>query len=197
MLSIDDFRGETRAWLEANCPVSMRTPMPEDERVWGGREPRFKNPDSKLWLERAVARGWTVPGWPKAYGGGGLNNEELQVLKEEMQRLGCRPPLFSFGIGMLGPVLLKYGNEEQKLTHLPPIARGEIRWCQGYSEPGAGSDLASLATRAEDQGDHWLVNGQKIWTSYANYADWIFCLVRTDTSTKQGGISFQIGRAHV
>ena len=190
MPALDDFRAQTRAWLAANCPDSMCTPMPEDERVWGGREPRFKHPDSKLWLERAVARGWTVPGWPKAYGGGGLSHQELQVLKEEMNRLGCRPPLFSFGISMLGPVLLKYGSDEQKLRHLPPIARGEIRWCQGYSEPGAGSDLASLTTRAEDQGDHWLVNGQKIWTSYANYADWIFCLVRTDTSTKQGGISF-------
>jgi alkylation response protein AidB-like acyl-CoA dehydrogenase len=188
--ALEQFRADTRTWLEANCPASMRTPMPEDERVWGGRKARFKNPDSKLWLERMVARGWTVPGWPTAYGGGGLSRDEQQVLKEEMNRLGCRPPLFSFGISMLGPVLLKYGTEEQKLTHLPPIARGEMRWCQGYSEPGAGSDLASLATRAEDQGDHYLVNGQKIWTSYANYADWIFCLVRTDTSTKQGGISF-------
>ena len=146
--SLDDFRGESRAWLEANCPDSMRSPMPEDERVWGGRTARFKNPDAKLWLERAVARGWTVPGWPTAYGGGGLDHEQLQVLKEEMQCLGCRPPLFSFGISMLGPVLLKYGSEEQKHAHLLPIARGEIRWCQGYSEPGAGSDLASLATRS-------------------------------------------------
>jgi alkylation response protein AidB-like acyl-CoA dehydrogenase len=188
--ALEQFRAETRTWLEANCPASMRTPMPEDERVWGGRNPRFKNPDSKLWLERMVARGWTVPDWPKAYGGGGLSRDELQVLKEEMTRLGCRNALFSFGISMLGPVLLKYGTEAQKLEHLPKIARGEMRWCQGYSEPGAGSDLAALATRAEDQGDHYLVNGQKIWTSYANYADWIFCLVRTDTSTKQAGISF-------
>ncbi len=190
MSALDDFRSQTHAWLDANCPASMRTPMPEDERVWGGRQGRFKNPDSRVWLERMVARGWTVPGWPTAYGGGGLSRDELQILKEEMTRLGCRSPLFSFGISMLGPVLLKYGNEAQKLAHLPLIARGEIRWCQGYSEPGAGSDLASLATRAEDQGSHYLVNGQKIWTSYANYADWIFCLVRTDLSTKQGGISF-------
>ena len=190
MSALDDFRADIRAWLDVNCPATMRTPMPESERVWGGRNVSFSNPDSQLWLTRMVARGWTVPTWPKAYGGGGLSRDEDLVLKEEMARLGCRTPLFSFGISMLGPVLLKYGSEEQKAEHLPPIARGELRWCQGYSEPGAGSDLASLATRAEDQGDHYLVNGQKIWTSYANYADWIFCLVRTDTSTKHGGISF-------
>ena len=190
MSALDDFRADTRAWLAANCPATMRTPMPESERVWGGRNVSFSNPDSQLWLTRMVARGWTVPTWPKAYGGGGLSRDEDLVLKEEMARVGCRTPLFSFGISMLGPVLLKYGSEEQKAEHLPPIARGELRWCQGYSEPAAGSDLASLATRAEDQGDHYLVNGQKIWTSYANYADWIFCLVRTDTSTKHGGISF-------
>ena len=190
MSALDDFRADTRAWLAANCPATMRTPMPESERVWGGRNVSFSNPDSQLWLTRMVARGWTVPTWPTAYGGGGLSRDEDLVLKEEMARVGCRTPLFSFGISMLGPVLLKYGSEEQKAAHLPPIARGELRWCQGYSEPAAGSDLASLATRAEDQGDHYLVNGQKIWTSYANYADWIFCLVRTDTSTKHGGISF-------
>ena len=185
-----DFRAETRAWLEANCPPSMRTPLPEDERVWGGRNPVFRNPDSRRWFERMVARGWTVPTWPVEYGGGGLTAAQALVLKEEMHELGCRTPLFGFGISMLGPVLLKYGTAEQKAEHLPKIARGEIRWCQGYSEPGAGSDLASLQTRAEDRGDHFLVNGQKIWTSYAHLADWIFCLVRTDTASKQGGISF-------
>jgi acyl-CoA dehydrogenase len=108
-----------------------------------------------------------------------------------MKALNCRTPLDSFGIWMLGPALLKYGNEAQKREHLPKIARGEIRWCQGYSEPNAGSDLASLRTRAEDHGDHFTVTGQKIWTSYANHADWIFCLVRTDsTSGKHRGISF-------
>ena len=135
-------------------------------------------------------RGWTVPRWPREYGGGGLSAAEHLVLQDEMSALGCRSPLFSFGIHMLGPVLLKRGNDEQKARYLPPIARGEVRWCQGYSEPGAGSDLAGLQTRAEDRGDHWLVNGQKIWTSYANLSDWIFCLVRTDTTTKHGGISF-------
>jgi len=185
-----EFRAETRAWLEANCPPSMRTPMPEDERVWGGRHPVFRSPDSQRWFERMVARGWTVPTWPVEYGGGGLSAAQALVLKEEMRELGCRTPLFGFGISMLGPVLLKYGTPEQKAEHLPRIARGEIRWCQGYSEPGAGSDLASLQTRAEDRGDHFLVNGQKVWTSYAHLADWIFCLVRTDTASKQGGISF-------
>ena len=190
MEALETFRAETSAWLEENCPQSMRTPMPEEERVWGGRNPKFKNPDSKVWMERMVARGWTVPSWPKEYGGGGLSKEEAIILGEEMGRLRCRSPLFSFGIGMLGPVLLKYGTPEQKTEHLPPIARGELRWCQGYSEPGAGSDLAGLQTRAEDKGDHYLVNGQKIWTSYAHFADWVFCLVRTDTTTKHAGISF-------
>jgi alkylation response protein AidB-like acyl-CoA dehydrogenase len=137
-----------------------------------------------------AAKGWTVPDWPKEYGGGGLSPPEAKVLKEEMQALGCRPPLTSFGISMLGPALLKYGNEEQKKRFLTEIARGEIRWCQGYSEPGAGSDLAGLQTKAEDKGDHYLVNGQKVWTSYADQADWIFCLVRTSSESKHGGISF-------
>ena len=135
-------------------------------------------------------RGWTVPDWPKDYGGGGLSAAETAVLKEEMARIGARTPLASFGISMLGPALLMFGTEEQKTHYLPQIARGEIRWCQGYSEPGAGSDLAGLQTKAEDKGDHWLVNGQKVWTSYADKADWIFCLVRTSTESKQGGISF-------
>jgi alkylation response protein AidB-like acyl-CoA dehydrogenase len=187
---LDAFRAETRAWLEANCPASMRTPMPEDEVPWGGRRAEWKNPDSKLWLERMAERGWTAPTWPKEYGGGGLSSGEARVLGQEMARLRARPPLFSFGLWMLGPVLLEYANEEQKREHLPKIVRGEIRWCQGYSEPGAGSDLASLQTRCEDKGDHFLINGQKVWTSYADQADWIFCLVRTDTSTKHEGISF-------
>ncbi len=189
-MTLDDFRTDTRAWLDAHCPLSMRTPMPEEERVWGGRQPVFRQPDSAVWLTHMVGRGWTVPTWPTEYGGGGLTAAEAMVLKEEMQRLECRTPLFGFGISMLGPVLLKYGTAQQKAAHLPKIARGEIRWCQGYSEPGAGSDLASLQTKCEDQGDHWRVNGQKVWTSYAHLADWIFCLVRTDTNTKHGGISF-------
>ncbi len=188
---LDSFRRETRAWLEENCPPEMRTPPKSDADVcWGGRKFQPSSPAQAEWLRVMGQRGWTVPDWPAEYGGGGLSAAEAKVLREEMAALGCRNPLQSFGISMLGPALLKYGTEEQKHEHLPRIARGEIRWCQGYSEPNAGSDLASLATRAEDIGDHFLINGQKVWTSYADKADMIFCLVRTDTSSKQGGISF-------
>ena len=190
MKALDSFREATRSWLEANCPASMRTPMKESDTIWGGRRFEYPSEDAKLWKERMAAKGWTAPTWPTQYGGGGLSNAEAAVLKQEMNRLGCRTPLFSFGLGMLGPALLEFGNEAQKQEHLPKIANGEIRWCQGYSEPGAGSDLASLQTSAIDKGDHFLVNGHKVWTSYANKADWIFCLVRTDKTTKQGGISF-------
>lgn len=186
------FRQEVRAWLEEYCPPEMRLPMAgDDEITWGGRKMAFKSEAQRTWLERMAAKGWTVPEWPVEYGGGGLSREQAKVLRQEMASLGCRVPLQSFGIWMLGPALLKYGSEEQKREHLPPIARGEIRWCQGYSEPNAGSDLASLQTRAEDRGDHFVVNGQKVWTSYADKADWIFCLVRTDpTASKHTGISF-------
>jgi alkylation response protein AidB-like acyl-CoA dehydrogenase len=188
---LETFRAEMRAWLEANCPPSMRSqPASEQEFVWGGKRFAFNSPDEKLWLDRMAERGWTAPTWPKAYGGGGLSAEENAVLQSELRRLRARPPLYSFGLWMLGPVLLEYATEEQKLEHLPKIVRGEIRWCQGYSEPGAGSDLAGLQTRCEDKGDHYLINGQKVWTSYANYADWCFCLVRTDFSVKHEGISF-------
>ena len=190
MKALDSFREATRSWLEANCPASMRTPMKESDTIWGGRRFEYPSEDAKLWKERMAAKGWTAPTWPTQYGGGGLSNAEAAVLKQEMNRLGCRTPLFSFGLGMLGPALLEFGNDAQKQEHLPKIANGEIRWCQGYSEPGAGSDLASLQTSAIDKGDHFLVNGHKVWTSYANKADWIFCLVRTDNTTKQGGISF-------
>ncbi len=192
MSSLADFRRETRAWLEANCPPEMREPVADDsDRCWGGRNWTFKSEAQRLWLERMAERGWTAPTWPREYGGGGLSAAEAGVLAAEMRGLGCRSPLDSFGIWMLGPALLQYGTEEQKREHLPPIVRGEIRWCQGYSEPNSGSDLASLSTRAEDAGDHFVVTGQKIWTSYANHADWIFCLVRTDAGAKKHtGISF-------
>ncbi|MDZ7784137.1 MAG: acyl-CoA dehydrogenase family protein [Halioglobus sp.] len=186
------FREETRAWLEENCPLAMREPAKSFEDIYsGGRNPEISHPDQVVWCERMAERGWTVPHWPREYGGGGLDREEVKILKEEMLRIGARRPLDSFGISMLGPALLEFGNEEQKLDHLPKICRGEIRWCQGYSEPNAGSDLASLATRAQDKGDHYLINGQKVWTSFADKSDWIFCLVRTDnTGTKHEGISF-------
>ncbi len=188
--NLETFRKEVQDWLAENCPPSMRTPMPEDETVWGGRNATFKNPDSKKWLDAMGEKGWTCPTWPKEYGGGGLSKEENNVLQQELRRIKARPALISFGIMMLGPVLLEYANEDQKKEHLPKIVRGEIRWCQGYSEPGAGSDLAGLQTRAIEEGDDYVINGQKVWTSYANYADWIFCLVRTDTSVKHEGISF-------
>ncbi len=187
---LEEFRLEARRWLEANCPPSMRTPMPDDEVVWGGREANFKNPESKLWLDRMGERGWTAPEWPKEYGGGGLSRAEARILEQELRRIQARPPLFSFGLWMFGPALLEFGSEEQKKRFIPDIVKGRIRWCQGYSEPGAGSDLAGLQTRCEDKGDHYLINGQKVWTSYADKADWIFCLVRTDTSSKHEGISF-------
>jgi alkylation response protein AidB-like acyl-CoA dehydrogenase len=186
------FREETRTWLEENCPPSMRHPIKSDkDQCWGGRNWVFESDEQRLWLERMAGRGWTAPQWPTEYGGGGLSKEEAKILQQEMARIHARRPLESFGIDMLGPALLKFASEEQKQRFIPPIIRGEIRWCQGYSEPNAGSDLASLQARAEDKGDHYLVNGSKVWTSYADKADWIFCLVRTDVDVpKHQGISF-------
>jgi alkylation response protein AidB-like acyl-CoA dehydrogenase len=192
MPDLDTFRQNTRAWLEANCPPEMRRPMTsEDDTFWGGRNTTYASEPQRIWFERMRDKGWTVPHWPTQYGGGGLDGEETKILRQEMAAIGARPPLTSFGISMLGPALLKYGTRAQKQEHLPKIAAGLIRWCQGYSEPNAGSDLASLQTRAESDGDDYVINGQKIWTSYANYADWIFCLVRTDAAAKKhDGISF-------
>ncbi|MEO1250736.1 MAG: acyl-CoA dehydrogenase family protein [Pseudomonadota bacterium] len=192
MADLDAFREEVRAWLEENCPKEMRDGAGGEGNIcWGGKRWTFSSDAQKIWLERMAEKGWTVPAWPKEYGGGGLSKEEVKVLKAEMRRIKARSPLESFGIWMLGPALLQFGTHEQKAHFLPPIARGEIRWAQGYSEPNSGSDLASLQTKCEDKGDHWLINGQKVWTSYADEADWIFVLVRTDPSaTKHNGISF-------
>ncbi|HEY2032490.1 MAG TPA: acyl-CoA dehydrogenase family protein [Rhizomicrobium sp.] len=195
MSDIETFRAQTRRWLEENCPPSMRggalaVTDDTDNSIWGGRRAKWTNPEAKQWLDRMASKGWTAPTWPKEYGGGGLSKDEARVLSQELARIKARPALMSFGIWMLGPVLLEYATEEQKKKFLPQIVKGEIRWCQGYSEPGAGSDLASLRTKCEDKGDHFLINGQKIWTSYADQADWIFCLVRTDTTKKHEGISF-------
>ncbi|MEO1151581.1 MAG: acyl-CoA dehydrogenase family protein [Pseudomonadota bacterium] len=192
MADLETFRTQTRQWLEENCPAQMREPTRGEEDIcWGGRTWQFQSEAQKIWLQRMAAKGWTVPAWPTDYGGAGLTKDEVKVLKAEMRRINARSPLESFGIWMLAPALLKYGTPEQKAFFLPPIARGEVRWCQGYSEPGAGSDLASLTTKCEDRGDHWRVNGQKVWTSYADKSDWIFVLVRTDnSSTKHHGISF-------
>ncbi|MEZ5549648.1 MAG: acyl-CoA dehydrogenase family protein [Pseudomonadales bacterium] len=191
MKGVDAFRKEVRGWLAENCPASMRTPMPADETPGGGRRARFKNPDTKLWMDRMAERGFIVPMWPKEYGGAGLSKQEAQVLAEEMREINARPAHVGMGISMIGPALLEYGTDAQKLEHLPKIARGEIWWCQGYSEPNAGSDLASLRTSAVEDGDDYIINGQKIWTSGADNADWMFCLVRTDPGApKHEGITF-------
>ena len=160
MSDLEAHRQEVRAWLEENCPPEMRQPVRDEADVcWGGREVKFKNEAQRQWLERCAAKGYTVPDWPKEYGGAGMSPAEAKVWREELARINARPPLSSFGIWMLGPALLKFGTEEQKRHYLNQIARGEIRWCQGYSEPGSGSDLVSLQTFGEDKGDHWVVNG--------------------------------------
>ena len=190
MSELQSFREETRAWLEENCPPGARGP---GEVSNGSTKIVIQDPDTRLWLERMVERGWTVPSWPREYGGGGLSNSEYVVLLEEMKRIKARPALSSFGTSMIGPTLLELGTEAQKQRHLPRIARAEVEWCQGYSEPGAGSDLASLQTRAVIDGDHFVINGSKIWTSGAHNADWMFILVRTDPkASKHEGISFML-----
>jgi len=191
MAELDDregFRTEARAWLDANLPASLRgDPDSIPDALLRG-EPL--NGDAALWRKRIGEKGWGAPTWPKAYGGGGLNPGQARILAEEMASIGAANPIVGMGTSMFGPTLLEYGTEDQKQRHIPPIVRGELRWCQGYSEPGAGSDLAALQTKCEDAGDHWKINGQKIWTSGAQYADWCFCLVRTDPSRKHDGISF-------
>ncbi|MFK0572169.1 acyl-CoA dehydrogenase family protein [Endozoicomonas sp.] len=191
MSDLTEFRQEIRDWLNDNCPESMRTPVTQEEQIWGGRNLRFPSEDAKLWFDRCVEKGYCVPDWPKEYGGAGFSAKETRVFKEEMARLNCRAPQVNLGIWMAGPAILEFGTEEQKREHLPKIARGEIRWCQGYSEPGAGSDLASIQCRAESDGDEYVINGSKIWTSYADHSDWIYCLVRTNPDVpKHKGITF-------
>jgi alkylation response protein AidB-like acyl-CoA dehydrogenase len=192
MKELTDFRIQTRGWLEANCPESMRQPVKDPfDLYWGGRGATFKSEDQKKWFNKMLEKKWVVPYWETKYGGGGLTPEENNILTQEMTRLGCRKPLYSFGISMLGPALLKFATEEQKTHYLPQIIEGKIWWCQGYSEPNSGSDLASLQTKAIDKGDHFEITGSKVWTSYADKSDWIFCLVRTDfEATKHTGISF-------
>ena len=185
-MDAEAFRQDARAWLEANFPPSLKG----QGGLMNAEAPTPEEGDYKLWKQRMGAKGWGVPTWPAAYGGGGLTPSQVRVLREEMGRLGAWNPIGGMGVMMFGPTLLEYGNEEQKQRHIPPIARGELRWCQGYSEPGSGSDLASLQTKAVDMGDHFLVSGSKIWTSGAQYADWCFCLVRTDPTRKHEGISF-------
>jgi alkylation response protein AidB-like acyl-CoA dehydrogenase len=191
--ALEAFRAEARTWLDENFPASLRKSDDLTEAYMGGEKPAG---DLALWKTRMGEKGWGAPTWPKAYGGGGLTLAEARVLGEEMGRLGAPNPIVGMGTSMFGPTLLEYGTEDQKQRHIPPIVRGELRWCQGYSEPGAGSDLAALTTRCEDAGDHWVINGQKIWTSGAQYADWCFCLVRTDPTKKHEGISFVLIDMH-
>jgi alkylation response protein AidB-like acyl-CoA dehydrogenase len=188
---LDTFRSETRAWLDESCPPSRRktrkgeTPVP-----WNS--PEFAE-QTQLWKERVCAKGWSAPTWPGEYGGGGLSKDEARVLAEEMKRIGTFAPVGGFGMVMLGPVLLEFASEDQKQRFLPDIIHGRVNWCQGYSEPGAGSDLAGLQTRAAQDGDEYIINGSKIWTTSANLADWMFCLVRTDPDApKHDGISFML-----
>ena len=178
------FRAEVQEWLAANFPKSLK-----------GRNMMMAAPgeggkDADDWQKAMGKKGWGTPTWPKAYGGGGLTEAHARVIREELAAAGAYNPIGGMGVMMFGPTLLEYGNEEQKSRHIPGITSGTVRWCQGYSEPGSGSDLASLQTRCEDKGDHYLINGQKIWTSGAHTADWCFCLVRTDTTKKHEGISF-------
>src|SRR3990167_3688189 len=181
------FRADAKAWLEANFPAELKAdPAAQLAAAQGGKE----TPAAKQWREAMGSRGWGTPTWPAQYGGGGRSRAEARVLAEEMAKIGARNPIGGMGVMMFGPTLIEYGTEALKHEHLPGIVTGEVRWCQGYSEPGSGSDLASLQTRAVDMGDHYLVSGSKIWTSGANLADRCFCLVRTDTSKKHEGISF-------
>jgi len=187
MSALTEFRHEIAAWLQDNCPPGARGPGP----VANGSSKVTLEPDLQRWLERCAERGFTAPTWPTQYGGGGLSAQQARVLYEEMGAIRARSPLMGMGLSMIGPTLLEFGTDAQKARHLPKIARGEIQWCQGYSEPNAGSDLAALKTRADDHGDHFVLNGQKIWTSGASTADWMFALVRTDfNAPKHDGISF-------
>jgi alkylation response protein AidB-like acyl-CoA dehydrogenase len=181
---LDTFRAEARDWLAANFPKALSGKAPTAEG------PEERSADRDAWKRAMGDKGWGVPTWPRAYGGGGLSKGEAQVLAQEMNAIGAYNPIGGMGVIMFGPTLLEYGNEDQKQRHIPPIVKGELRWCQGFSEPGSGSDLASLQTKAVDRGEVFEVTGQKIWTSGAHLADWCFCLVRTDPAKKHEGISF-------
>jgi alkylation response protein AidB-like acyl-CoA dehydrogenase len=183
---LQDFRLETREWLEANCPAGARGPgfIP-----WGSSKIALAE-DTRVWLQRMAEKGWTVPTWPVEYGGAGLSKAEYMVLGEEMRRIDARVPLTGRGINYIGPTVLEFGTDHQKQKWLPRFARGEGGWCMGYSEPAAGSDLANLQMRCVDEGDVYRLNGMKTWTSDGMYGDWIFCLVRTDPDKpKHEGIS--------
>lgn len=187
------FRAQTRAWLEENCPPGARGPG----QIPFGSSKITLDSDTRLWLDRMASRGWTVPTWPRAYGGAELSNAEYRILIEELTRIGARTPLTGRGVNYIGPTILELGTEEQKKRWLPGIARGEGAWAMGYSEPGAGSDLASLTARAERTGDELRINGRKTWTSDAMYCDYIFVLARTGQGAKKHeGISLILVDMH-
>jgi alkylation response protein AidB-like acyl-CoA dehydrogenase len=177
------FRDEVRAWLRANLPQDLR------EKV--ENYAHLTKDDLMRWHRTLAKKGWVAPAWPKEWGGTGWNVVQRYIFEEELGYAGA-PPIIPFGVTMCAAVLLRFGTEAQKKRFLPRIYNGDDFWCQGYSEPGSGSDLASLKTKAVRQGGHYVVNGQKIWTTLAHYADWIFCLVRTDPTLekRQEGISF-------
>jgi alkylation response protein AidB-like acyl-CoA dehydrogenase len=178
----DAFRADIRTWLEANLPQALRDKVLNHKRL--------KRDDYASWHRLLGARGWSAPAWPVEYGGPGWNATQRHIWDEECARIGA-PTVLPFGVSMVAPVLMKYGSDAQKRHYLPRILDGTDWWCQGYSEPGSGSDLASLRTRAERRGDHYVVNGQKTWTTLGQHADLMFCLVRTDPDAKkQEGISF-------
>jgi len=193
MSDLEQFRRETRAWLEANCPPGARGPgyVP----IGSTRIPL--EPDTQLWLERMVEKGWTTPTWPKEYGGAGLDKDEYKILIEELQRTGARAPLTGRAVNYIGPTILEFGTDEQKARWLPLCSGGKGAWAMGYSEPGAGSDLANLSTRAVKDGDNWIINGSKIWTSDATNCDYIFILCRTSPDKpKHQGISLILVDMH-
>ncbi|MEH6695838.1 MAG: acyl-CoA dehydrogenase family protein [Hyphomonas sp.] len=187
--SEDAFRTEVRQFLATNFPDELRG---TGNMMAGLDGPTDENPVQKKWREAVGGRGWGTPTWPKEYGGGGLTKGQARIIEHEFAKVGAYNPIGGMGVMMFGPTLLEYGDERQKLEHIPPICRGEIRWCQGYSEPNAGSDLANLQTFAVDEGDHYLINGQKTWTSGGQWADKCFAIVRTDRSDKHKGISFML-----
>jgi acyl-CoA dehydrogenase len=185
------FRAELVELLEHELPRLLGGAPPSGGDYWGGRHPELPHPMSQRYCQILAERGLTAPTWPKAYGGGGLGPAHAKVLLDELRRLHLPLPLIGFGLSMIGPTLLQFGTEDQRREHLPRITRGEIRWAQGYSEPNAGSDLASVQASARIAGDELILNGQKVWTSYGDKADWMFGIFRTDGGgKKQEGITF-------
>jgi alkylation response protein AidB-like acyl-CoA dehydrogenase len=181
-----EFRLEVRTWLEANLPVALR-----------GRTTRPPPAELMPWYRTLSRKGWIAPHWPRQYGGMGATLNEQIIMTEELARIGA-PHLPVQGLNHIGPILMEFGTVAQKAQHLPPIIAGTLIWAQGYSEPGAGSDLASLSTRATSEGDHFVVRGHKIWTTWAHHSDWMFTLVRTDPQAqpRQAGISFLLIDLH-